>query len=331
MIATRGIHRRCAFAHVLAVGLAMRTPVFAGPIKRVGVLAPSTRAREDITLAPFFAELRRLGWVESRDIEFDWAVADDHDDALPLRAAELMARRPDLVFAPPTIAAVAAKRATSTIPIVFAAVSDPVGIGLVASLAHPGGNVTGVASIAESLAPKRLELLHEALPQARRIAVLGDANDPSSSVDEAALAPAAARLGLTLVLLNASDAAQFDAARRRVADERVDAALRARIPVIGHRAATAEAGALLSYGASLDEQLRRSAQLVDKVLKGSAPADIPVEQPNVFDLVVNQRTARMLGVALPHSILLRATRVSECAGARAWIAGARSRSRLALP
>ena len=298
--------------------------------RRVGVLVPSTRQREEVTLAAFFAEMRKLGWRENENIRYDWAVADDHDDRLPRSATELAARRPELIYAPPQIAAVAAKRATNTIPVVFAAATDPVGTGLVSDLAHPGGNVTGVASLTSSLAPKRLELLHEVLPRATRVGVIADNNDSGSRIDVAALGPAAATLGLTLVVESASTPAEFDAALAHLVGARVDAilpgggpltgnlrqemvdsALRARIPLIGHRAQSAMAGGLISYGPSLDDQLARSAHVVDKILRGAKPADIPVEQPTKFELVVNLRTAKALGVTVPQSVLLRADRVIE--------------------
>jgi putative ABC transport system substrate-binding protein len=298
--------------------------------RRVGVLAPSTRKQEQLNLAPFFAEMRKLGWDEGGNIEYDWSLGDDHDDRMPRRAVELVARQPELIYAPPSIAAIAAKNATRTIPIIFAVATDPVAIGLVSDLAHPEGNVTGVASIAASIAPKRLELLHEAMPKAKRIGVLADSNDAGSLADHAALVPAAAKLGLTLVVANASTPKEFDAALKRLVAERVDAilptsavltgnlrtemvnaAIAAGIPVIGHRAYTAVAGGLLSYGASLDEQIARSAHLVDKVLRGVKPRDIPVEQPTKFELVVNQKTANSLGIALPPALLLRADKVIE--------------------
>jgi putative ABC transport system substrate-binding protein len=300
------------------------------PMRRVGVLAPSTLKREQITLAPFFAEMRKLGWRDGDNVQYDWSVADDHDDLMPRRAAELVARHPELIYAPPSIAAIAAKNMTTTIPIVFAVATDPVENGLVPNLAHPGGNVTGVASVTTSIAPKRLELLREALPQAKRIGVLFDVNDAASIADQAALAPAAARLGLTIVGVNASTPAEFKSAMQRLVSERVDAifptaavltrnmsqemiaaSLRARIPVVGHRRYTSIGGGLFSYGASLDDQITRSAQLVDKVLRGTKPGDIPVEQPTRFELVINLHTAKTLGITIPQAVLLRADEVIQ--------------------
>jgi len=157
-------------------GLLRAQPSTTG-MRRVGVLAPSTRAKEEITLKPFFDEMRQLGWVEGQHIAYDRVFADDHLALLPKLAAEIVARKPEVIFAPPTPAAVAAKQATQTIPIVFQAVADPVGSGLVTSLARPGGNVTGISGVFGSLVLKRVELLREILPGAKRLGFLGDSND----------------------------------------------------------------------------------------------------------------------------------------------------------
>jgi putative ABC transport system substrate-binding protein len=300
-----------------------------GTPRRVGVLAPSTAAKEEITLEPFFTAMRRLGWIEGRNIVYDRAYAADGQDALPRLAAELVARNPDLIYAPPATAAVAARAATQTIPIVFGSVVDPVASGLVASLAHPGGNVTGVSSIADSLAPKRIELLREVMPRAKRIGLLGDSNDPVTKIDQIALAPIARSFGLSLVVAYAANPAEFDAAVASLIEAKVDVVMTTtslvfnlrdrlieltgaqRVPVIGHRAQMADDGALLSYGASLADQLRRSAALADKVLRGAKPRDIPVEQPTKFELVVNLLAARSLRITVPRQLLLRADRVIE--------------------
>ena len=240
-----------------------------------------------------------------------------------------MARRPELLYAPPAPSAVAAKQATRTFPIVFGAVGDPVGTGLVASLARPGGNVTGVVSVIDSLAPKRVELLREILPGAKRLGVPGDPTDTRSTIDLAALAPVATAPGLTVVVAEASNPVEFDVAVTKLIGQGVDAVLSGttistnlrerlielanlrHVPVVGHASDMAEAGALFSYGASRADQLRRSAQLVDKILKGAKPVDIPVEQPTKFELVINLKTARALGVTIPQALLLRADEVIQ--------------------
>ena len=300
-----------------------------GGLRRIGVLAPSTAAKEALTLEPFFAEMRQLGWVEGRSVAYDRAFGDDRPERLARAAAELVARRPELIYAPPAPAAVAARRATATIPIVFGTGTDPVGTGLVASLARPGGNVTGVASAIDSLAPKLVELLATVLPDVRRIGLLDDPTDPRSLIDRRVLGPLAVTRGLTLVAGPVRSADEFDAAVQGLIDQRVDAivtstalvfnqrrrllqrTLAARVPVAGHRSELADEGALLTYGASLAAQLRRSAHFVDKVLRGASPAELPVEQPTVFEMVLNLRTARALGIAVPASLVLRADRVIE--------------------
>ena len=239
-----------------------------------------------------------------------------------------MTRKPELIYAPPSVAAVAARQATRTIPIVFATGADPVGAGLVSSLARPGGNATGVVTVAESLAPKRLELLHEILPGAKRVGLLSDPTEPISAVDRSRVALAATALGLTIVEVEMSSAGELDAAVAKLIGQGVDVILntstiasnlrgrlielanRRRLPVVG-ASMLFEAGALFSYSPSLADQLRRSAQLVDKVLKGAKPADLPVEQPTKFELVINLKTAKALGLTIPQSLLLRADDVIQ--------------------
>jgi putative tryptophan/tyrosine transport system substrate-binding protein len=307
----------------------LRAQTSSGSLRRVGVLAPSTQAKEEITLKPFFDQMRQLGWVEGQNIAYDRVYADDRNHDLPRLAAELVARKPELIYAPPQLAAVAARQATRTIPIVFATGRDPVGVGLVSSLARPGGNVTGFVSGFESLAPKRVELLREILPGAKRIGFLGDPAEPFTTVDRNALARMASALGLTILVADASNPAEFDSAVAKLTGQGVDVlhatsaisanlrerlielANRKRVPVIGSRAFMVEAGALFAYSAPLADALRRTAQLVDKILKGAKPADIPVEQPTLFELVVNLKAAKALGITIPRSILLRADRVIE--------------------
>jgi putative tryptophan/tyrosine transport system substrate-binding protein len=328
------MNQRRLLVLALAAGLSGRTTLpraqtSGASLRRVGVLAPSTRAKEEITLKPFFDQMRELGWVEGQNIAYDWAYADDQHERLPGLAADLVARKPDLIYAPPIVAAVAAKQATQTIPIVFGIVSDPVGLGLVTSLARPGGNVTRM-SVFGSLAPKRVELLREVLLGVKRLGLLVDPTNPSAKLDQQALAPLAAPLGLTITVAEATNPVDFEAGVARLIAARVDAifmgssnlafnlrwrlielASQQRLPVIATVSQFADAGALFAYGPSQDDLLRRSALLVDKILKGAKPADIPVEQPTLFELVVNLKTAKALGITIPRSILLRADRVIE--------------------
>jgi putative ABC transport system substrate-binding protein len=296
---------------------------------RVAVLAPSTHAREEVTLRPFFDEMRRLGWVEDQTVVYDRAYGDDLQNNLARRAVELVARKPDLIFAPPSPAAVAARKATPTIPIIFATGTDPVGTGLIESLARPGGNVSGILSVVESLAPKLLQVLREVLPAAKRVGFLNDPDDPRARIDLAAASPAASALGMTLIVADVTNPTALSPAVARLADQKVDALVTGtslifnlrvrlleqtnarRLPVVGHRRELAEAGATFSYGASLSDQMRRAAIMVDKVLKGSLPSELPVEQPTKFEIVVNLNAARALGVKIPQSVLLRADMVIE--------------------
>jgi putative ABC transport system substrate-binding protein len=298
-------------------------------MRRIGVLAPSTRAKEEVILKPFFDEMHRLGWIEGRTIVYDRVYANDRHQELPKLAAEMVARKPELIYAPPQIAALAAKQATQTIPIVFGTGPDPVRSALVTSLARPGGNVTGAVQSADSLAPKRVELLREILPGVRRLGLIGDPADPRFAGDRDALVPAASALGMTVVLGEVSNESELDATVGKLIASRVEAILAVttiisnlrdriitlananRIPVIGANEPLAESGALFAYGASVNGQLRRSAQLVDKVLKGTKPANIPVEQPTTYELVINLKAAKGLGIVVPQSLVNRADRVIQ--------------------
>lgn len=320
----RHLLQRAAAAGLPAIALRAALAQPALP-RRVGVLAPSTAAREAVTLRPFFDEMRALGWNEGQQIVYDRVYSDDRMEDLPRRAAELVARRPELIYAPPQPAAVAARRATATIPIVFATATDPVGAGLVDSLARPGGNATGIGQF-DSLAPKSLQLLREMLPRVRRAGLVGDPEDPRFVLDRQALQPL---LGAGLLALPARNPAELDAALQALLKAQVEViftassivynqrervlalTLPAQVPVLGHRCEFAEAGALLSYGASLAGQIRASARIVDKLLRGARPSDLPVQQPRLVELCVNLRTASALRVAVPRTVLLRAERVIE--------------------
>ena len=329
------IGRRSVIAQAISTAVAtqvslVRAQSSAPALRRVGVLAPSTRAKEEVTLKPFFEQMRQLGWIEGRNIAYDRVYADDQQQRLHILAAELVARKPELIYAPPTPAAVAAKQATDAIPIVFGAVWDPVSTGLVASLARPGGNVTGICVLAESLAPKRIQLLREVMPTVKRLGWLGDATDRATRLEYEAFAPQAAALGVTIVFAEAANPPAMEAAISRLFAQRVDViycgtspllynmrerllelANQQHLPIVAYRESFADAGALFAYGASLVDQLRRSAFTADKILKGAKPADIPVEQATLFQLVVNAKAAKRLGITLPRAILLRADRVIE--------------------
>jgi putative ABC transport system substrate-binding protein len=327
------MNRRHAVRFVIGAAMAaralpLRAQATAAGLRRVGVLAPSTREKEEVTLKPFFDQMRALGWIEWQTIAYDRVYADDLQRDLPRLAAELVARKPELIFMPPQVAALAARQATRTIPIVFASGNDPVGVGLVASLGRPGGNATGVISYGESLVPKRLELLHEILPRARRVGYLLDPTEPLSKDDRSRIDQANA-LGLTIIAADMSSSADLGAAIAKLTGQGVDVIvavnsissnLRAqvvelanlkRVPVILSRPPMLAVGGLFAYSSSLADRIHRSAHLVDKILKGANPADIPVEQQTRFELAINLKAAKALGITVPRAALLRADEVIE--------------------
>ena len=307
-----------------------QAPERAGKPVRVGILELSTRAKRQVQEKTFIGGMRELGWEEGRNISYDRVYADDDEARLPALAAELVARDPNLIHVLSNPATLAAFAKTRTIPIVFSAANDPVEIGSVKSLAHPGGNVTGVANISWELGGKRLQLLKQAMPKVARVGVLVHPLRWETAREQKLIEQAGATLRVTVIPVRAKQAGEFDAAFASLVkcraealltthigffmDERkriLDLAARRRIPVVGHRSQLADDGALISYSALITDQIRRAAQLVDKILKGAKPADIPIEQPTKFELVVNMKTAKALGITIPGEILLQAMRVIE--------------------
>jgi putative ABC transport system substrate-binding protein len=298
---------------------------------RIGFLSPSTPAAAAPLIEGFRHGLREHGYVEGSNIAIEYRFAEGRFDRLPGLAAELVALRVDILVPVATQASLAARRATPAIPIVMVGVSDPVASRLVASLARPGANVTGNSSLTAPTVAKSLELLKELAPNARRVGVLWNpANrvfqaqlvqaseaaarslnlelvmfeaDAPEAIDKAFSAMAKARLGALNVLADPMLTAQF----RRIA--RLAAA--ARMPSVGWQASYAEAGGLIAYGPSFRELHRDAAAYVAKILSGAKPADLPIAQPTHFDLVINLKTARQLGVAIPPSLEVRATRVID--------------------
>jgi ABC-type uncharacterized transport system substrate-binding protein len=281
--------------------------------------------------AAFRDGLRALGWIENRTVilELRWARGDPA--RLSAGAGELVAAKVNAITAFGTLATRAAREATSTIPIVMAAVGDPIGAGFVASLARPGGNITGVSLMQQDVAAKQLELLKEAVPQIRKIGVLQQRDNPSHARQATELERAAASLGSEVIPLVIGNTAQ-DVSRRFdemiaggadaycvLADPRTDdvrgeiaeLALRNRLPGVAPLHAYVEAGVLLSYGADLAALQRRAALFVDKILKGAHPADLPVEQAERFALTINLKTAKALNLAVPPALLARADEVIE--------------------
>ncbi len=290
----------------------------------LGIGSASSVARYE----EFRRVLRELGYVEGKNITFEYRSADNRLDRLPSLADELVRLKVDLIITRGTPEALALKNATSTIPIVFYDVTDPVGAGLVASLARPGGNITGFSGIEAVLAGKRLELLKETIPKLSRVAVLWNPQDLSSAQQWKASQLPAQELGLQLYSMEVSSADKYEGAFRAAARARSDAlaviagsledsnrkriadlATKNRLPAIYPRPVFVESGGLMSYGRDRDEALKRVPSMIDKILKGTKPADIPVEQPTKFEFIINLKAAKEIGLTIPPNVLVRADKV----------------------
>ncbi|HEX2135468.1 MAG TPA: ABC transporter substrate-binding protein [Microvirga sp.] len=312
---------------LLATALQHAQAQQAGKVMRIGYLAPAGNQR---LLGAFKNGMRDLGYVEGRNLSIEHRVGDGRPERLDEVAAELVQLAPDVIVVAGRAAAVAAARATRTIPIVFAPVGDPVLSGLVSSLAQPGGNVTGVALYASELNQKRLEVLKEAVPGIRRVALLYNENNPNHSVFWRDTRSAGEALGLDLRLVLAKGISDLDAAFTAMEREKVDALVvppdaefdsgrqqivglagERRLPTMYEHRAFVDAGGLMSYGPSIDRMSYRAAAYVDKILKGARPSDLPIEQPSIFELFINLNAAKALGLDIPQAILLRADEVIE--------------------
>jgi putative ABC transport system substrate-binding protein len=284
---------------------------------------------ESQRLAAFVQRLRELGWIEGRTVSIEYRWAEGRSERYAENAAELVRLKVDVIVTSTTPPSLAAKQATAVIPIVFAAANDPVGTGLVASLARPGGNVTGLANQMSDTSGKKLEFLREVVRGLRRLAIMANADNPGSMLDMSEAQATARRLGLevtTSEIRRAEDIVPaFEALRNRpdalylcpdalLNTNRIRInilAVAARMPTMhGHREYV-EAGGLMSYGPNLASQFPRAADFVDKILRGAKPAEIPVEQPTKFDLVINLTTAKVLGLEVPPTLLARADEVIE--------------------
>ena len=300
------------------------------PPARIGIIVPVSAAANAIRLAAFKQGMLENGLIEGRHYVLDLVYADGHYERFPALAKELLQRAPAVLMTSTMATVRAAQLATRTVPIVMVGANDPVGNGLVASLARPGGNTTGLSSQGEDTTAKFVEFVREALPRAKRIALLVNPGNASHPKLVELVRVAALKSGIELHLFEAATPAALDATFAGIARERPHAlvvlrdymlltelqrisafALKNRIPAFGPDAGFAEAGSLLSYGPSNFDMYRRSATYVKKILAGAKPADLPVEQPVKFEMVINLKTAEALGIKIPQSLLVRAERVIE--------------------
>jgi len=300
----------------------------AGKIRAIGLLSPASRSPS--VVPALFDALAELGWIEGKNLVVERRYAENRLERLPELAAELVRLNVEVIVANGTLGPLAAKRATSTIPIVMTAAGDPLGSGLVASLARPGGNVTGISLMAPDHGGKRLELLKELLPRLARVAVLWNAANPYAAIVFKETQAAGRTLGIEVQSLEVRGPDDFDGAFDTARKQRPDALITVEDPLtFSHQKRIADfatgqqlpslygfrefvvAGGLMSYGANVADLFRRAASYVDKILKGAKPADLPVQQPTTFELVINVKTARALGLEIPPTLLARADEVIE--------------------
>jgi putative tryptophan/tyrosine transport system substrate-binding protein len=301
----------------------------AGKVPTMGLLGANNAAAQSPWTAAFLQRLRELGWIEGRNLAVEYRWAEGRDQRAAELAAELVRRKVDIIVVNGTPQILAAKEATSTIPVVFVGAGDPLGTDLVASLARPGGNLTGLSLQQTDTSTKRLELLREVVPGLRRLAILAHVGSPNAVLEMDEIQRTAGALSVEVVALKIRQAAEIAPAVETIKG-RVDAlyvasapllttnrvrintlALAARLPTMHSFREWVEAAGLMSYGPNFPDLFRRAADLVDKILRGAKPADIPVEQPTKFDLVINMTTAKALGLDVPPTLLARADEVIE--------------------
>ena len=297
-------------------------------IPRIGYLSAASRSTSPARIEAFLQGLRDLGYVEGKNIVIEYRFAEGKLDRLPALVAELVRLKVDLIVTTASRETRASREATNTIPIVMTTEGDPVGTGFVASLARPGGNITGLSTLTAELSGKRLELLNEILPNLSRVAVLGSSTNPGHAqvLKETELAAGASKVKLEyLDILGPKDIeTAFRAAGKGRADavlmlsssvftsqrtQVIELAVKSRLPVSYPRPEFVEAGGLLSYGPSTTDLHRRAATYVDKILKGAKPADLPVEQPKKFEFIINLKAAKQIGLTIPPNVLARADKV----------------------
>jgi putative tryptophan/tyrosine transport system substrate-binding protein len=318
---------------IAGVGSAAAWPLVAlaqqpAKVRKIGLLSAGSLLLE---MRPVFsAALAEFGWVEGKNVAFEFRHAANRPDRLPEVVAELLRLDVDVIVAAGTLAPLAAKQATSTVPIVMSSAGDPLGTGLVASLARPGGNVTGLSMMVTDMAGKRLEIVKELLPRVSRVAVLWNAANPYPAVVFKETQDAAQKLGIEVQSLEVRGPDDFDRAFGEATRGHPDAlitvndpltndyreqitefAAKSRLPAIYGIREIAQAGGLISYGVNVADLYRRTAGYVDKILKGAQPADLPVQQPTKFELVINLKTAKVLGLTIPETMLATADEVIE--------------------
>jgi len=328
------VMERRIFLGVIASGL-LAAPLTAeaqpaGRVYRIGFLGNSTAALEANLVGPFREGLRERGYVEGRDLTIEYRWAEGAYERFPALISELIALKSDIIVTAGTPAALAAQRTTTTIPVVMAAVGDPIGTGLVKSLARPGGNLTGLAGIAPDLEGKRLEMLTQIVPRLSSVAFLGNPANPLHVTSEKQAGAAAKALHLKVVFFPVRAEGEFDHAFQAIVGQRCEALVmladrlflhhrariveftaRQRLPAVYAYDELVQVGGLMSFGPSYPEMHRRAAYYVDKILRGAKPGDLPIEQPTTFELVINLKTAKTLGLTIPPALLQRANQVIE--------------------
>jgi putative tryptophan/tyrosine transport system substrate-binding protein len=327
------MNRRDTVLALLALLTLGAIPLAAGAqqVRRIGILMPGIPENSKYLADVVVAGLRELGWTEGQNLALDYRFAHGDLARIDALAAELIERKPDVIVASVSVTALAVFRATRKIPIVFCNVADPVAVGLVASLSRPGGNATGLAILQVELISKKLEILKEVLPQLKRVAlVVGSATARNVSLMKE-VERYAEQIGIRIIPIEeptvrtgieqlferlaaehadglvSADTPYLFGYRREIAERTA----RAKIPAVSSVTEFVEAGGLMSYGANLVDQYRRAAGYVDKILRGARPSELPVQQPLKFELVINLKTAKALGLKIPPSVLLRADRVIE--------------------
>jgi putative ABC transport system substrate-binding protein len=315
----------CAMLFALCLSAEAQQPA---RINRIGILSPSSGSLFSARDEALRQRLRELGYVEGKNVVIEYRYAEGKRERMPDLAAELVQLKVDVTVTTSPSATLAAKKASATIPIVFAAADDPVGTGLVSSLAQPGGNITGFSLMTPDLDGKRLELLKEAFPKVARVAFLWEPGGTRGNLPLTDMEPAAKALGLKLLSLEVRNLDDFEGAFARAKREGaqalitttgarintqlrrvLDLAAKNRLPAIYHYSEFVEAGGLMSYGPDNTDLWRHAAEFVDKILKGAKPGDIPVEQPKKFEFIINLNAAKQIGLTITPNVLVRADRV----------------------